>query len=119
MADPKEAFDIKKWFSGFVDPTTWGKSVIYMIMIGFLLLAGFTVYKAFFAKTGGNTNKPAGSVVTVLPGAKTGAITATSTSTNIQKTDDGKNWEAGIFGGGIYYDDKPGAFGGLHVSRKF
>ena len=119
MPDPKEPFNLGKWFSGFIDPVTWGKSVIYFVMIAFLILAGFTIYRAFFMKTGSNTNKPQGATAIVLPGATTGAITQTTTSTNIQKTDDGKNWEVGIFGGGIYFDDKPGGFAGVGLKRRF
>lgn len=114
-----EPFSMAKWFSGWADPRTWGKAVIYGLMIGFLLLAGFTIYRAFFMKTGSNTNKPEGCDLIVLPGAKTGAITQTTTSTNVQKSADDKRWEVGIFGGGVRLGDDDGFFGGGELKFKF
>ena len=114
-----EPFDIKKWFGGWVDPVTWGKSIIYCLMIAFLILAGFTIYKAFFVKTGSNTNKPEGCDIVVLPGATTGSITQTTTSTNVQKTADEKRWEAGVFGGAGRLGDEDGFFGGVSLKFKF
>ena len=54
-----EKFDIKKWLGGFIDPTTWSKSIVYFAMIAVILVVGFTIYRAYFMKTGSNVNRPA------------------------------------------------------------
>lgn len=64
MAD--ESFDIKKWFTGFVNPVTWSKSVVYLAMILIVLLIGFTIYRAYFMKTGSNLHRP---TIIALPGS--------------------------------------------------
>jgi len=46
----EEKFDIKKWFGGFIDPTTWGKSVIYFVMIGAILFVLVALKNTFFPK---------------------------------------------------------------------
>ena len=118
MSD-KEAFNIGKWFGGFINPVTWGKSVIYFVMIIALVLGGFTIYRAFFMKTPSNVNKPKGASVITLPGSTTGNITQTTTSTSIQKSSDDRRWEAGVFGGAARLGDEDGFFGGVSLKFKF
>ena len=67
-----EPFDIKKWFGGFLNPVTWSKSVVYLAMGLVILVIIFTVYRAYFMKTGSNINKP---IVVGLPGSTIGNVT--------------------------------------------
>jgi len=55
MAEP---FDIKKWASGFINPVTWSKSIVYFGMVLLILFVGLTIYRAFFMKTGSNIHRP-------------------------------------------------------------
>jgi len=43
-----EKFDIKKFFSGFVSPVTNAKNVQFLVWLILIILAGFTIWRAFF-----------------------------------------------------------------------
>jgi hypothetical protein len=102
MAEP---FDIKKWLNGFLDITTWSKSVIYLVMICAVLFVAFAIKNTFFP-TKSNVNKP---VTIVTPFAKVEKIDNTSTQISVEKE---KSFEVGAGGGGLRYDNKDGMFFG-------
>lgn len=59
MAEPtNEPFSIKKALGGFLNPVTWSKAVVIGAMIAIILFLGFTIYRAYFMKTGSNISKP-------------------------------------------------------------
>jgi hypothetical protein len=111
MADG-EKFDLKKWVLGFVDPTTWSKSVIYLIMICALLFIAFAIKNTFFP-TKSNVNKP---VTVVTPFAKVDKIDNTSTQISVEKE---KSFEVGVGVGAGRFDNKDGYMGGIWGKWKF
>ena len=80
-----EPFSIKKWFSGFINPTTWSKGFVYFFMIAIIIVVCLTVYRAYFMKTGSNVSKP---WVIALPGSTVSEIDMSST----QKIDQKRPW---------------------------
>lgn len=80
-----EPFSFKKWLGGFVNPTTWSKSIVYFAMIAVILIVIFTIYRAYFMKTGSNIAKP---FVIALPGSTIGDITQHSE----QKIEQKRKW---------------------------
>ena len=107
-----EPFDIKKFLKGFVDPTTWSKTVVYLIIGGVIVFTLMCV-KNYFFPTKKNVNKP---VTTVLPFARVGKVDNTNTQITVEKE---KAWEVGLGVGGIRYDGKDGVIGGVTVKRRF
>jgi len=93
-----EPFSIKKMLSGFINPITWSKSIVIGGILAIILIVGFTIYRAYFLKTGSNVNKP---VVVALPGSTMGPVTFHSE----QKVEDKKRawWKpipyVAVFGG--------------------
>lgn len=68
MAD--EPFSIKKLFGGFLNPVTWSKAVVIGAMLAILIIGGFTIYRAYFMKTGSNISKPTHTPTNImLPGS--------------------------------------------------
>ena len=107
MAEP---FDIKKWFSGWFDPVTWGKAFIY-IGIFFVLVA----VKNFIIPPKTNVSKPTN---VIMPFAKleTGAISQPTTQTTIEKE---KSFEVGGGVAGMRYDNKDGVMVGIFGKYRF
>jgi hypothetical protein len=110
---PPEAFDIRKFFKGFVNPTTWSKTIVYLI-IGSIIFFMLVCVKNFFFPPKKMVNKP---VAVVLPFAKVekGAIDQSNTQISL----DEKLNEVGLYGGGLRYDNKDGVFVGASYKRKF
>ena len=108
-----EPFDIKKFLKGFVSPTTWGKTVVFLC-IGGAIVFMLTCVKNFFFPPKKMVNKP---VTVVLPFAKVekGAIDQSNTQISL----DEKLNEVGVYGGGLRYDQKDGVFVGVSYKRKF
>jgi len=50
MADEKEKFDPIKLLKGFIDPVTWSKSGVYLVMIVVILFICLTIYRAYFMR---------------------------------------------------------------------
>jgi len=75
-----EKFSIVKWFSGFVNPITWSKSVAYLAMIVIILFVAFTVYRAYFMK-----NQQQKTHITVQKGG-------TANITNVQNQNNKRPW---------------------------
>ena len=100
-----EPFDIKKFLRGFVDPTTWSKTVVYLIIGGVIVFTLMCV-KNYFFPTKKNVNKP---VTTVLPFARVGKVDNTNTQVTVEKE---KSFEVGVGVGAGRYDDKD-AYGGM------
>jgi Na+(H+)/acetate symporter ActP len=100
-----EPFDIKKFLGGFLNPTTWSKSIIYFIMIGCILFILVMVKNTFFPnKT--ITNKPH----TIIIGkAEKDSVNQSSTNTVVEKE---KSFEVGAGIGVVRYDQKDGAIAG-------
>jgi hypothetical protein len=111
MAEP---FDIKKFFMGFFTPSTWAKTVVFMVIGGMIFFMLTCVKNFFFPKPRDMVNKP---VTVVLPFAKVekGAVDQSNTQISL----DEKLNEAGIFAGGLNYDNKNGVFVGVGYKRKF
>jgi Na+(H+)/acetate symporter ActP len=107
-----EKFDIKKWFSGLINPVTWGKSIQYLVMICAVLFVAFAIKNTFFP-TKSNVNKP---VTIVTPFAKVEKIDNTSTQISVEKE---KSFEVGVGAGVLRYDQKDGYFGGAWGKWKF
>jgi hypothetical protein len=107
-----EPFDIKKWFSGFLDPTTWGKSILYLVMACAVLFIAFAIKNTFFPSKA-ITNKPH---TLIIGKAEAGAVNQSSTNTVVEKE---KDWSVSVGGGAIEYDSKKGYFGGMAVTKKF
>jgi hypothetical protein len=113
MADT-EAFDIKKWILGFVNPTTWGKAIVYLIIGGVIVFAVVCVKNFFFPRKDTQTNKP---IAWVAPFAKVEKGGISQDNTQVLVTE--KPWE---IGGGVAAGriDNKDAYGGfLTVKRKF
>lgn len=108
-----EPLDIKKWILGLVDPTTWAKSVMYLIMIGVILFIVVMVKNFFFPAKATNTNKP---IAVVTPFAKIEKLDQSSIQVMTEKE---RPWEVGVGVGGLTYDNKTGGFAGGWVKRKF
>jgi len=108
----EEKFDIKKWFTGLADPVTWSKSVLYLVMICAILFIAFAIKNTFFP-TKSNVNKP---VTVVTPFAKVEKIDNTSTQISVEKE---RQFEVGLGGGGLRYDNKDGVFVGGWGKWKF
>jgi hypothetical protein len=62
----KEPWSLLKALSGFVNWKTWTKAVIFLAMGVLILFEVFTVYRAYFMKTGSNIHKP---WIVALPGS--------------------------------------------------
>ena len=63
-----EKFDIKKFFSGFVNPVTNAKNVQFVVWLALIILAGFTIWRAFFMSTQTQNQKQTATVI-ALPGS--------------------------------------------------
>jgi hypothetical protein len=100
-----EKVDIKKWFTGLINPVTWSKAFQYLIMIGIFCLIFYCIKQTFFP-TKNNVNKP---VTTVLPFAKVDKIDNTNTQISIERE---KPFEVGAGVGGGRIDDKD-AYGAM------
>jgi len=109
MAD-SEPFSWGKWFSGFFSAVSNGKDLKTLIFIGFLILAGFTIYRAYFVKNQQQTQHTATTVT-----AQSGSHVVVEGPKQEMKGDE-KNWEVGVFGGANTDHE---AFGGLIVLRRF
>ena len=107
-----EPFDIKKFFSGFLNPTTWSKTVVYLIL-GAIIVIALIGIKNFFFPTRAITNKPIGIAVGHV---EKGAIDQTSTNIVVEKE---KDWTVGAGVGGGRFDGKDGYAGGAWISKKF
>jgi Na+(H+)/acetate symporter ActP len=107
-----EKFDLKKWFSGLINPVTWGKSIQYLVMICAVLFVAFAIKNTFFP-TKSNVNKP---VTIVTPFAKVEKIDNTSTQISVEKE---KSFEVGVGVAGMRYDNKDGAIVGGWGKWKF
>ena len=107
-----EKFDIKKFLTGFINPTTWSKTVVYMITAGCILFVLFCVKNTFFpSKT--ITNKPH---ALVIGKAEKDSINQSSVNVSVEKE---KPFEVGVGGGVLRYDQKDGAFAGAWGKYKF
>ena len=109
MAEP---FDPKKFVKGFIDPTTWSKSIVYLIMICAILFVVYAIKNTFFPSKS-ITNKPH---ALVIGKAEAGAIDQTSTNIVVEKE---KPFEVGVGAGVVRYDQKDGYFGGVFGKWKF
>jgi len=107
----QETFDIRKWITGFVDPKTWGKSVVYLVMAGCILFVLVALKNTFFPNKS-IVNKPH---AVAIGSVAAGAIDQRSTNIVVKDSD----WEVGLGGGALTYDNKSGAFGGGWVRKKF
>ena len=106
-----ETFDIRKWITGFVDPKTWGKSVVYLVMAGCILFVLLCLKNTFFPSKS-IVNKPH---ALAIGSVAAGAIDQRSTNIVVKDSD----WEVGLGGAGITYDNKNGALVGGWVKKKF
>ena len=100
-----EPFDIRKFFSGFINPTTWSKAIIFLVM-GAVIVVVIVGVKNLFFPTKSITNKPH---ALVIGKAEKGAIDQTSTNIVVEKE---KPFE---IGGGVAageYDNKK-AYGAM------
>ena len=107
-----EAFDIKKFFSGFINPATWSKSIVYLVMICAILFIAYAIKNTFFPSKS-ITNKPH---ALVIGKAEAGAIDQTSTNIVVERE---KPFEVGVGAGVVRYDQKDGYFGGVFGKWKF
>jgi hypothetical protein len=107
-----EKFDLVKWLKGLIDPVTWSKSVMYLVM-GAVIVFALVCVKSYFFPTKKNINKP---VTTVLPFAKVDKIDNTNTQITVEKE---KAFEVGVGGGVLRYDNKDGWIGGGWGKYKF
>ena len=103
MADEK--FDIKKFLTGFINPTTWSKTVVYMVIAGCILFILFCIKNTFFPNKS-ITNKPH---AVAIGKVEAGAIDQRSTNIVVEKE---KPFEVGAGVGAGRYDDKD-AYGGM------
>jgi len=108
----EEKFDIKKWFSGFADPTTWSKSLIYFVMIGAILFVLVALKNTFFPSKA-ITNKP---YTIVIGKAEKDSINQSSVNTTVEKE---KSFEVGAGVGAVTYDNKNGCIVGVFGKWKF
>ena len=113
MADEK--FDIVKWVKGLVDPTTWAKSVMYLIMCGLIIFVLVCIKNFFFPARTQQVSKP---TVVALPGSKIekDAIHQESTQITVEKE---KPFEVGVGAAGMRYDNKDGVIVGAFGKWKF
>jgi hypothetical protein len=107
-----EPFNLKKFLLGFVNPTTWSKTVVYLI-IGGLIVFMLICVKNFFFPTKSITNKPH---ALVIGKAEKGAIDQTSTNIVVEKE---KPFKVGAGAGVMRYDNKDGAVFGVFGEWKF
>ena len=61
-----EKVTLQKWLSGFVNPVTNAKNTQFVVWLALIVLAGFTIWKAFFAPT--NSQHQSANLV-ALPGS--------------------------------------------------
>jgi hypothetical protein len=117
MADTPvvERFDIKKWFSGFVNPTTWSKALVYLI-IGGIIVFILVCVKNFFFPSKAITNKPVGIGLNIGGKVEKDAINQTSTNIVVDKE---KSFEVGVGVGAGRFDNKDGYAGGVWGKWKF
>lgn len=64
----QEKFSITKFFQGFFSPTTNAKNVQFVVWLALIVLAGFTIWKAFFMPTQ-TQNQRQTATVFALPGS--------------------------------------------------
>ena len=102
----EEKFDIKKWFLGFANPTTWSKAVLFTIMGVIIVVVLVGVKNLFFPKKS-ITNKP---VAVAIGKVEKGAIDQTSTNIVVEKE---KAFEVGVGVGAGRFDNKDGYMGGV------
>ena len=107
-----EPFDIRKFFSGFINPTTWSKAIIFLVM-GAVIVVVIVGVKNLFFPNKSITNKPH---ALVIGKAEKGAIDQTSTNIVVEKE---KSFEVGIGVGVVRYDDKDGGIVGGWGKWKF
>lgn len=100
-----EKFDLKKFFLGFVNPTTWSKTVVYLI-IGGLIVFLLVCVKNFFFPSKSITNKPQS---IIIGKADSGAVDQRSTNIVVEKE---KSCEVGAGVGAGRVDNKD-AYGGM------
>jgi hypothetical protein len=119
MSEEKKSFDLKYLFTGDGIQDwwkalgyTWRIGVIVIIIVLFIA-GGMAIWRFFNPAKSQNVNKP---VAIALGKVEKGAIDQTSTQVMIEKE---KAWEVGIGGGGIYYDEKTGVFGGGWIRKRF
>lgn len=108
---------LSDWLRPFGDDAR--RVAVYGIIA--LVCIGLWVWIGPKKKPSGPINQPRHEQsVVVTPFAKVETIKLESKSENRQELPPcEKNWEVGIFGGGIYFDGKPGAFGGGELKRRF
>jgi hypothetical protein len=110
----KESFDVVKWFRGLVDPVTWSKSVMFLIMGGVIIFI-FICVKDFFFKP--PQKQIISSDVIVKPFGKIEKDGVKVTNNQILVEE--KPWEVAVGAGLLRYDNKDGWIGGAVIKRKF
>ena len=114
---PGANFDLLYFFKG-EGLKDWWKALgmgwrLLVIAISIItLLTGVRTVVGWFIKPQQNVNKP---TVVVTPFAKVDKIDQTSTQISMTE----KAWEAGIYFGGIRYDNKDGVMIGCSLKRKW
>ena len=113
MADPAappEPFSLTKWIGGFFNGVSNMKDIKTVIFVGFLVLAGFTIWKAYFVKTQQQTQRTSTTVT-----AQSGSHVVVEGPKQEMKSDE-KNWQIGVFGGSNVDNE---AFAGIILLRRF
>lgn len=97
----------KDWYKA------WGSGIRLLITITILTLMGlgiWGIYRYFFPKP-----KPISQTTNIsMDKDNKGNVTIINKANSEEKLN-----EIGIFGGGIYFDDKPGGFAGIGLKRRF
>jgi len=109
-----EAFDIRKWWGGFINPVTWGKAVTFLIIGSIIVFILVCVKNFIFPKSNKQTIS---SDVVVKPFGKieTGGVKIDNNQILVEE----KPWEVGVGLGGFRYDGKDGYGGLVWGKRKF